>query len=195
MKTAALVLIGVALAISGVAIMCAYPEMFHTETSSVTPEYRNLVYQDACVVHVTHPELKVELEKIETPREGCNNCRYKFRIWNQTAAVGTKAYQTTVLVVPINQAQLDGKSIEVLKLQGFVTELPPIHYPVLQDEDRFIVEGLCPGCFFEDQGFVRLVIEYHECAGTRRFSCICDLRSKKVTVLRAAFEPSGNCCN
>jgi len=195
MKTTGLVFIGLALALAGVAVMLGYPELFHTETSSVTSEYRDLIYQDACVVEVTHPELQVELYRIETPSPGCSNCRYWFRIWNQTAAVGTKAYQTRILVVPHNQGiRLDSRTIEPLKLQGFITELPPIEYPVLHDQDYFVVEGLCPGCLFGDQAFIKLVIEYRECAGIRRFSCICDLRSQKVTVLNASFEATGDCC-
>jgi len=195
MKWIGILSVGVALGLAALACCLGYSGHFHAEAPSVTSEYSNLLFQDACVVQVTHPELKIELVRVETPRDGCNHCRYWFRVWNQTAAVGTKAYQTSVLVAPFNLGiELRGKTIEALKLQGFVTELPTIRYPVLKDQDWFVVEGLCPQCLFADQALIKLVLEYYECAGVRRYSCVCDLRSKQVTALYGSFEPLGTCC-
>jgi hypothetical protein len=154
-------------------------------------------YADACVVEVTHPELKIELYRTEAPADGCTFCRYWFRVWNQTAAVGTKAYETRVLVSqkPVALTALDGKTIQRLKLHGLVEELPPVTYPVIRDQEFFVVEGVCPDCLFPDQRFIALVMEYYECSGVRRFEAVCDLRCREVTVLRGSYEPTGgDCC-
>ena len=166
------------------------------QPSSIAP-VSNQSYQDACVVSVTHPELRVELAKVEKQASGCSLCQYWFRIWNQTSAVGTKAYETRILVVkaPEKQIVLNGKVVQKLKLQGFVTELSPIKYPVLNDEEYFIVEGVCPDCLAPGQEYLTLIIEYYECSGVRRFQVKCDLRSQSVKVLRQNFEPTSTGSN
>lgn len=166
------------------------------EPLSMAPALSPNLYQDACVTSVTHPELRIELSRTEKQASGCSLCQYWFRIWNQTSAVGTKAYETRILVVraPEQQIVLNGKVIQTLKLHGFVTELSPIRYPVLYDEEYFIVQGMCPECLPSGQQYLTLIIEYYECAGIRRFQVVCDLRSQAVRVLQQAFEPTGDCC-
>ena len=191
-------ILGITTIIVGLSVVaCAFlihPEPFAVETSSIMPEYNNMLYQDACVVDVTHPELHIELVEVITPKEGCVNCRYMFRIWNQTAAVGTKAYKTSVLLAPLNhEVILNGRYLAILKLQDYVTELERITYPVIKDEDFFRVDGLCSGCLFADQALIKLVIEYTECSGIRRYECVIDLRNYDVTILQQSFEPCVDC--
>jgi len=176
------------------ACILTYSDSYAVETSSIMPEYNNMLYQDACVVDVTHPELYIELVEVTTPKDGCVNCRYMFRIWNQTATVGTKAYKTSVLLVPLNhEVVLNGRSLAILKLQDYVTELERITYPVIKDEDFFRVDGLCPGCLFADQASIKLVIEYTECSGIRRYECVISLQNYDVTILQESFEPCVDC--
>lgn len=151
-------------------------------------------YADACVVVVTHPELCISLNRVETPSNGCTNCRYWFRVWNQTAAVGTKAYKTQVLVIPANvPVTLEGKAIQRLRMQSSVRELTPVSYEVIHDEDYFVLDNLCPACLFPEDRLVKLVVEYYECDGVRRFEVDCDLGSMSVKVVRSTFESTGPC--
>lgn len=195
MKLLGLTTIAVAVMACFLAVCCCYHEPRSVPLPpSVAATYNP--YQDACVISVTHPELRVELVKIEKQAPGCPLCQYWFKVWNQTAAVGTKAYETRVLVVKSDQPiVLNGKSIQKLRLHGFVTDLPPVRYPVLYDEEYFVVEGMCPECLPEGERCLTLIIEYYECAGVRRFKVVCDLGCRKVTVLGGALEPTGgDCC-
>ena len=168
--------------------------LFRSELA--TPAFSPNLYQDACVISVTHPELRIDLDRVEKQAPGCPLCQYWFRVWNQTAAVGTKAYKMQILAVeaPKEQIVLNGKAIQELKLHGFVTELPPVRYPVLYDEEYFLVKNMCPECLPLGQQYLTLIIEYYECAGIQRFRVICDLRSQEARVLQQAFEPIGNDC-
>ena len=177
--------------------MCFYEPVVSTpQTELATPAFSPNLYQDACVISVTHPELRINLDRVEKQAPGCSLCQYWFRVWNQTSAVGTKAYETRILVIeaPEQQIVLNGKAIQRLKLHGFVTELLPVRYPVLYDEEYFVVEGMCPECLPLGQQYLTLIIEYYECAGIQRFQVVCDLRSQAVKVLQQAFEPTGNDC-
>jgi len=177
--------------------MCCYePVVFIPQPAPVTPAFSPNLYEDACVIDVTHPELRINLDRVEKQAPGCSLCQYWFRVWNQTSAVGTKAYETRILVIeaPEQQIVLNGKAIQRLKLHGFVTELLPVRYPVLYDEEYFVVEGMCPECLPLGQQYLTLIIEYYECAGIQRFRVICDLRSQEARVLQQAFEPTGNDC-
>ena len=181
----------------GLFALFTHPDAFNAKSSEITDEYSNLLYQDACVVEVTHPELQVALIEIDAPRNGCVNCRYWFRIWNQTAAVGTKAYKTSVYIVPLDHGvELNGRNIETMKLQGYVTELKTLQYPVIRNEDFFVIENLCPECLFPDQALIKVVIQYYECSGVRRYECVVNLQSLEVTILNETYEPCLDCgCN
>ena len=194
--------IGVAVSIM-VAVGLAGAMLCYYEPVSIMPVLQKeagievtSLYRDACVYSVTHPELEIALDRVESPGNGCTLCQYWFRIWNQTAAVGTKAYQTRVLVVPQGQnVILNGRSIQTLKLYGLVTELPAIEYTEIRNQDYFVLEAPCPDCLFPNQRYITFIVEYYECDGIRRFKVVCDLTSKQVTVLESAFElTETNCC-
>jgi hypothetical protein len=181
------------LIVAGFAIF-TYPDSFDVTTSDVTLDVSALMYQDACVVEVTHPELQIELVEVTSPKEGCVNCRYMFRVWNQTAAVGTKAYRMSIWLVPLERpVEYNGREIEVLKLHGYITELKTLEYPIIRDEDFFAIDALCPGCINPEDALIKLMIEYYDCSGIHRFECVLDLRNYNVTVLRQSFEPCSDC--
>jgi len=148
-------------------------------------------YADACVVTVTHPQLCVELYDVQKPGAGCSFCRYIFRVWNETAPAGTKAYDVKAMVVtkPSELTTVDGKTIEVLKLQGFVQDLRTVNLGVVKDRAYFAMDGLCADCMFPGESAVTLIVEYYECDGVRRAEVACDLRSKSVSIIREVFEP------
>ena len=183
------------------AYLCCYQPLPVVPVQSAVPQGAVTTtaesYRDACVYSVTHPELNLDIDRVESPGEDCYLCRYVFRIWNQTAAAGTKAYKTRVLVVPQGQhVELNGRAIQSLKLYGLVTELRTIEYAVVRNQDYFVLEAPCPGCLFPEQRHVKFVVEYYECAGVQRFEVNCDLGACEVTVLRSEYErTAGNCCN
>jgi len=177
--------------------MCYYePVVCIPQPVPATLAFSPNLYQDACVISVTHPEIQIELVRTEKQAQGCPLCQYWFRVWNQTSAVGTKAYKMRILLVkaPEEQIVLNGKAIQKLKLHGFIAELSPARYPVLYDEEYFVVEAMCPECLPSGQQYLTLIIEYYECAGIQRFEIVCDLRSQAVKVLQQVFEPTGDCC-
>ena len=163
-----------------------------TTTSSISANQ----YQDACVTNVVHPELRVELFKTEKQGPDCSICQYWFRIWNQTSAIGTKAYKTQILISRSSEPEivLNGKVIQRLKLDGFITELKPIQYGVIRDQEYFVVEAQCVDCLSPSQAEITLIVEYYECSGIRRFQLSCDLRAKAVSVVNQSFESVAGGC-
>ncbi len=171
---------------------CDYGRESISAQSQIQP-YQS--YQDACVTQVTHPDIQLEISKVESQGSGCDLCYYWFRVWNRTGNVGTKAYDMRIWLVekPDQIVRLDGKEIQMLKLHGFITELKPVNYHVVKHEEHFLVQAKCPACLSNWEKHQNFIVEYYDCDGVTRRHFNFNFASKQVEIKQSSYEAIGNC--